>query len=334
VFKLFHSIFGGERGTHYPHSLIEAAIERVVDGTDPRLRALSGYRKQLREPVIHAIDHVVSLVDGMPAPLLVNRQNFSSEPQLRTLFASVEHMQEILGADPAVSAFRASGVADSATVLLLAERVERQVLGVELQGELLRRDVAQVTVNFSGQRLVDPAAEEIETRRLLKRRAFDHLIALALARIADAQEARAGLSRQRDALRHKRDTLQQCSWGFEERQGPDSTQVASELHKELAAIDAGLAALHADSGVLGEHLRLVAEQLAQAESQLWAEDISLCLDKMNIQRDRQDASATEIPFRELHNARGRRLVMQLLTIPFDELPQPEDFFAAVERYLR
>ncbi len=39
--KLFKSIFGGgEAAGRYPESLIEAAIERAVDGTDSRLRLL------------------------------------------------------------------------------------------------------------------------------------------------------------------------------------------------------------------------------------------------------------------------------------------------------
>jgi hypothetical protein len=66
--KLFRSIFGGREAVgHYPEFLIEMAIERTVDGTDPRLRLVPGYRKRLRAPVIHAIDHVVALVDDIPA---------------------------------------------------------------------------------------------------------------------------------------------------------------------------------------------------------------------------------------------------------------------------
>ena len=43
MLKLFQSIFGSneKRGQH-PESLIEMAIERAVDGTYPRLRALPG----------------------------------------------------------------------------------------------------------------------------------------------------------------------------------------------------------------------------------------------------------------------------------------------------
>jgi hypothetical protein len=43
MLELFQSIFGGgEQHGSYPESLFEAAIERCVDGTDARLRALFG----------------------------------------------------------------------------------------------------------------------------------------------------------------------------------------------------------------------------------------------------------------------------------------------------
>ena len=50
-------------------ALIEAATERAIDATDPRLRALGNYRKRLREPVEQAARHIIGLVDSQPAHL-------------------------------------------------------------------------------------------------------------------------------------------------------------------------------------------------------------------------------------------------------------------------
>ena len=74
MLKLFQSIFGaGEAQGRYPESLIEAAIERAVDGTDPRLRSLPRYRKQLRPAVLQAVDHVVAMIDSFPAAQAADR---------------------------------------------------------------------------------------------------------------------------------------------------------------------------------------------------------------------------------------------------------------------
>ena len=124
--KLFHSIFGGsEARGRYPDSLVQEAIERAVDGTDARLRVLPGYRKHLRAPVIHAIDHVVALVDAISAPLVADRREYSAEPRLAAVFASAAAMLDMFGRDSALGAFLTTpegAGAESVTALLLAER--------------------------------------------------------------------------------------------------------------------------------------------------------------------------------------------------------------------
>lgn len=336
MLKLFQSIFGmdgGEEGRgRYPEALIDMAIERAVDGTDPRLRALPGYRKRLRAPVIHAADHVIALVDSLPAPLPAASRDYSGDPRLTALFASAEHLREVFAGDTVLGEFRDRHPGDEKlTALLLAERVEKNVLGMELDGEMLKREVAQVAVNFRGLRLVDPHVNEAETRRQLKRRAFDHLLSLALSRIAEVQGERVGLNRQRDLLRRKLSALQHGGWSFEEA-GGDRPEPAA-VQAELDDIEGQLNALGLDDRSLSGHLDIVTGLLEEAERQLWAEDIVLHLDRMNIQRDAHDASAREIRFQELHNARGRRLVMLLLVVDPGELPRREDAVSAAERYL-
>ena len=334
MLKLFQSIFGGgEQRGRYPESLIEAAIERTVDGTDPRMRALFGYKKHLRPSVIHAIDHIVALVNSIPAPLQAGRSDYSADPRLKALFASADHMLEVFGDDVALKEFRgsAAGGADRVIALLLAERAEKNVLGMEMAGDMMRRDVAQVAVIFSGHRLLEPTANEAETRRQLMRRAGDHLLALALTRITEVQSERADLARQRDLLRRKLSVLKRGGWTFEAVEGaPPDPKV---LLDELQEIETELTKLGTDSGDLQARLGMVADVLGHAEQQLWAEDIVLHLDRMNIQRDAQDESAQPIALQELHNARGSRLALLLVSLAPGELPQREDFIAAAERYL-
>lgn len=338
MLKLFQSIFGlnegggGEERGRYPEALIDMAIERAVDGTDPRLRALPGYRKRLRAPVIHAADQVVAMVDSLPAPLPASSGDYSGDPRLSALFASAEHLREVFGSDTVLGEFRDRHPGDAkVTALLLAERVEKNVLGMELDGAMLKREVAQVAVNFRSQRLVDPDVNEAETRRLLKRRAFDHLLGLALLRITEVQGERVGLNRQRDLLRRKLSALQHGGWSFEDA-GGDRPEPAA-LQAELDDIEGQLTSLGVDGRALSAHLDIVAGLLAEAERHFWAEDIVLYLDRMNIQRDAQDASAREIRFQELHNARGRRLVMLLVEVDPSELPRRVDVVTAAERYL-
>lgn len=333
--NLFQSIFrGGESRGRYPASLIEAATERAVEGTDARLRLLSGYRKRLRVPVIHAIDQVVALVDAVPAPLMAGRREYGEDPRLAAVFSSAADMLRIFGRDPALNAFLLTpegAAAERVTCLLLVERVERNILGMDLVGDQVRRDVPQVAVSFTGHRLVDPRVGEAEMRRALERRAFDHLLALALARIAEVRVEREDLIRQRDLLRRKRAALERGGWTFAEAQ--DASPDPAALMAELDAITAQLTALGADDGVLQAQLGIVADSLAEAERQFWAEELDLTLDAMNIRRDAGEPSARRILLKELHNARGWRLVMLPLMIAPGEIPPREDFVAAAARYL-
>ena len=58
--------FGPNGNTRRIHERVEA-IERAVDGTDPRVRIQSGYAKALQQPVRHAVEYVIELIDSLPA---------------------------------------------------------------------------------------------------------------------------------------------------------------------------------------------------------------------------------------------------------------------------
>jgi len=336
AFKLFQSIFGGggdDAAGKYPESLIELATERVVDGVYPRLRVLPGYKKRLRQPVIQAIDHVIALVDGLSAAAPASSSDYGKDARVRALFISPENMREVYGQDPVLAEFRtqqAAGV-ERVTALLLAERKEKNVLGIELSGNQVSRDVAQVTVSFGKHRLLDPHPDEAEARRQLKHRAFDHLITLALNRIAEARIERSELNRQRDLMKSKSAALKRGGCGFEAG-GGESVSHAT-LQQELDAIEAQLDALPVDDRTLEGQLDAIADVFLNAREHFWTEDIELCLDRMNVKRNPGDESAEKIAFKELANSRGQRLATLLVTLRLDELPQRKSFAENADRML-
>jgi hypothetical protein len=333
--KLFQSIFGGrETVGRHPETLIEMAIERAVDGTVSRLRFVPGYRKRLREPVIHAIDRVVQLVDGIPAPIPAGPDGYRSDFRLAALFASIEEMRQVFGRDRALSEYL-SGTegrgAERVTALLMARREERTILGMDLVGDQVRSDLAQVTVSFAGHHLLEPRVSEAECRRFLKRRAFDHLLALALAEIAEARVERADLERQRDLLARKLQAMKRGTLSFDR---PDAGQAdEAGLQAELDPVSRQLQGLGADADVLRTHLELVAKRLGEAERQVGSQEVQLCLSPMNIRLDAGDSSARQVVLQELQNARGERaIILPVASAPRD-LPSREDFVSAAERYL-
>lgn len=97
AFRFLQSIFTSpNQPGKFDKDLMLRGIERVVDGTDPRLRAVSHYRRKLWDSVEHAIDYVVTFVNTLPPAINADRQGYMTDPRLRALFASPESLREIL----------------------------------------------------------------------------------------------------------------------------------------------------------------------------------------------------------------------------------------------
>ena len=97
MFRLFQSIFGkndAPPGGLLSDSLVQAAIERAVDGTDLRMRILPGYAKKLREPVVHAIGHVIALVQRLVPPVEATASAREHSPALSAVFTSATRTTE------------------------------------------------------------------------------------------------------------------------------------------------------------------------------------------------------------------------------------------------
>ncbi|RLJ65152.1 hypothetical protein [Sulfurisoma sediminicola] len=336
MFKLFQSIFGTSAEAHgkYSEDLIERATERAVDATDARMRAVSGYRKSLRPAIIHALDHIVAIVDGLAPPLVLNRSAFGSNAEVSDFFASVEDMNHILARDAEMRQWQASSgapLADRVVALLLMTLNERNVFGVALEGDQLRHDVAQVTVSFGKHRFADPTADEQETRRMLMRRAGDHLLSLALGRIAETHGERRELQRERDLLRLKVKALAGGHWGFDSGDDAGEATDPEAVQQRIAEIDGQLASL--GSGQLQAHLDILVDTLTRAEEHFRSEKATLCIDRQGIKQAQPGPMAPEIGLSVLRNAVGQSLVVRLVSIERGDLPPPPDMLREAQRFL-
>ena len=318
-------------------ALLEKAIERAVAGTDRRIHALGDYRTRLREPVKLAVNHVIALVNALPPPIEISPLAFGGNNGSRVFFVSTEHLREVLGKFNNVRDF----LADLATPppdeifgLLTMLREERNVFGMELDGDSLRRDVMQVAVNFSGHRFLGPTGNEVDTRRELMKRAFDYLIEKALERLTGEQGKRRDLGRQRHLLRQKLDVMQSGQWGLgamlndSEGPGPD----LADLEAEIETIEAELGQSHTDSLGLEESLALVTDTLTHATDWLAARKISLRLDYRGIKLP-DSSTIPEIELAELYSSTGERRTVVLGRFARTDIPEPPDFCKAAKRYL-
>ena len=313
MLQLFQNIFGGGDGNRgrYPESLVTQAIERALEGTDARMRLLSGYARKLRPSVLHTIDHVVDLVDQLPAAIPATAASYDTSPALSAFFYSASRMTEILGQDQAWREFRQAnpGYSGTATALLVAAREEKHTFGYALVDDKPMSDVAQTLVTFSHPLLRDVCCDEAETRKLLRRRAFDYVLGQALSKMEQKQSERSNLSQRRAVMRAKLALLQKSSaFGASEAESP------LELQKKLEAVEEELKSLGADDTVLAANLSILEEVLAHAEKYLWMEQRTLYLEQQHMLRDKPGPGIAAVSLQDLVDPSGRRASVLLLSL--------------------
>lgn len=320
-------------------ALIEQAIERAVDGTDPRLRALGNYRKQLREPVELAARYIIELVDGLPEAVPFGRKSYSNDPRLRVFFASKDHLQEVLGRFRTISDYLQgySGLPpDEIFGLLSVEWKERNILGMQQQGDRVRRDVQQVSVNFFNHRFVCPSDNEAETSLELKKRGFDYLLKMALEKISARRGKQQELKREQKLLDKKLAAMKNGGWGLEsmlsagEEPAPDMGALAAKID----AVEAELLALGNASGGLERNLEVLAEVLAQPARCVHRDEVRMRLNAMGVRTEASsDEPANDLQLIGLFSAIGERRIVLPVRVLRSELPERPDLFKQASRYL-
>ncbi len=311
MLRFLKSIFGvGEPIEGCPESLVKESIERAVDGTDPCLRIVSGYKRKLKPSVILALDHMNALVDGLPPSRPVGPGMRGDDPLVKAIFISEDEMRQVLRDDRNLAAFlrNASTVPEKILALLVMEKNERVSFGAEMSGDIVERDMPRKMVTFEGHRLLDPSGDEAENRRLLKRRAYDHLVSLALRRITMMKTERKDLERRGALLQSKLGILRSTGWGFEEA-GPAESPDIPELEEQVGQIESQLLEIGGDDRILQAYLDIVIGVLGRPGEHLWGKTKTMILDSMGIRRDEVSANACELTFHELFNSEGRELVV-------------------------
>ena len=128
------------------------------------MRADRRYRQKL-EPCVRTTMAYLREVGRTPLqPLLLARGRWSSDPCLNAFFASADDIPAFLGRSKDLRAFfedPANAGADEALALLGMRRDEKTVLAPPLQNGVMREEVAQTTVNFSGHKLVARLSEQL-----------------------------------------------------------------------------------------------------------------------------------------------------------------------------
>ncbi len=211
---------------------IDETLERVVDGTDSRIRLVSGYKKKLQDAISSSLDYTEDLVERLPQAIEVSSSTFISNPYVNAFFVNVSDLQTVFSSSSEVREFMEdlSNVnVPECYALLCMHKAEKTVLGTELVGDMLKRDVRQTAVNFSDHRIYSPTPSEKETRVGYKECLFGWLVNDALEHIVQMRLASERFKRERQALQAQLRGYRQKKRAPQEKPARPDAEVIKEI---------------------------------------------------------------------------------------------------------
>lgn len=269
---------------------IERAIDIILEETDPRLRLVRGYKRKLRKPVIRSLVYVNRLVARIPGAFEINRRNFGSNPQVNALFGSADDIDDLVSRSRALKKyFDEYPERDVAYTTLVMTRTEKNVLGVELSGDMMKRDVAKVAVNFTGHRLVICGSSESELRDSLRWRGIHNLAIIALENIAHLKMKTSELEKQRLLLKIKLRDLQAQHRGLDALSvaGSEDFEGKQELSRRQNETEQQLKEARTHLGTLEDYLVQVRQVFNHPSRYLRLKPGCVRVDRMGIKIEKK-----------------------------------------------
>ena len=323
--KLFDAEYAENRGQKEARVL--DAIEQVVEGTDPRLRMVRGYERKLYRSVETALDYADELIDQFSEALDLEKSAYGSDPYLRAYFASMDQIGELLQHSRSFREFinyRDNKYLDECYALLAMHKEERTTLGMEMSGNIIRRDVSQTVVNYSGHRLITPGGDMAKTKQKLKERAFNHFITSSLERLVALRSHKEELEVQRNLLRSKLSALRKCgTFGLEDelQTACITDAVTKQDFRKLQEIEKELKRLVANPMTLEDYLTEIDAVMGHPEQHLGSERSTVRVNRMGIKiDDPADKQAETLSLREVQLGEDNiRYVVSLVRIPSETM---------------
>jgi hypothetical protein len=311
-------------------SLLEEAVEGVVDGIEPKMRLVRGYQKKLQPAVATARAYIDELVEQIPGPLSMTPKAFVKDPYVNAFFATPREVSAVFSGSPELREFFArpdNADIDVACGLLCMVEEEKTVLGMELAQDAIRRDVRQTSINFSEHKVLTPGATDADARLGLKSCIFNALVSHALQHIAELKAQKRELQDQRRILYARLRARQAYNGGLDTLLATASAGDAGtgDIEAKLAEAEAQLKQAPVTRDAPREYLHEVKAILEQPQDFVRLRRVSFQLTRMGIKVDEHsDQPAHSIELAEIEVTNVLKRVVVIVCYPrADMLPEPE-----------
>lgn len=314
------------KAEHYaiPSVELNDAIERVVDGIEPKMRYFPGYKKILKNSVSTSLTYINNLVDTIPGPLIINKNTFSTDPHVKCYFSTVDNIQSIFSNslelrehfDTVENANQ-----NEAYALLCMEEIEKTIVGMELNNDIIQREVIQTTLVFSDHKILSPATNEDDVRSGIKQCIFDGLITHALQKIIELKQKINDQDIKRSKLNSRLKTRQSQGGGL-------SNLLASARDTEKKAPESEKKPQHIPTSWDAPRyfLELIKNTLSQPESFVSIKEKSFNVTKMGIVcSDNASQTTNTIQLKEILIADVLKRVVAIVHYPRSEMLPKQSF---------
>ncbi|MFI0374865.1 MAG: hypothetical protein ACH253_01720 [Candidatus Thiodiazotropha sp.] len=298
--KLFRSKQHYE--SKYSSQELDSHIDLAVNNFDSRIKLVSAYRKKLLPAVDTALGHIDRLITQIPGPIEISTKAFASDPRVYSYFGSSEQMEHLFSHSREFRAFAnepGSFTLSHGYALMLMSRHEKTVLGHTMKGDMVQSDIMQSVINFSDHKLVNPAESEALVRLDLRERAFQHLVAEAVLKIARQTEKKADLERERVHLQMSLRSLQaeHGALDFVSEESKLTQEKLSRLTRQLADTEQKLAKSSRGLENINDYLELLIDVISQPADYCGLTNKSDCLERHNVKVAAE--SGSEVPYAEI-----------------------------------
>ena len=274
---VFGNLFGHDGGKDSPELL--AAIERAVSGVEPLLRQINGYPENYRKPVATALEYAHNLAAAVPGPVAVDRESYAKDAFVHVIFPDIDAVTEAICSSLAMQDYlRDFPAVDELYALMGMRRFEKSIVGMELAGQTIQRDVVQKVVYFTSHTLESPAPSEQQARAQVATRFFDSLVHKVKKRIDERKRGKQSQQLEKDLLMAR---LHAAS-------AQDRPALQAELDRLLNCMQATIGSLE-----LGNYKDDFEAVLLNPEQYLRLDQTTVILDSMGVRRDGDDASRGE-----------------------------------------
>ncbi len=269
---LLTNLFGKQEIPGKP--ALETAVEHAVSAVEPLLAQTRGYPDRYHHPVSVAMAYARQLADSLPGPIQIDREAYAKDAFVHALFPDVNAISEAIASSPSMQEYLHDSPSGSEFYALMGmRRVDRKLIGMELVGPAIQREVVQQATYFISHTIESPAPDESLTREKIATQFFHSLVGKVKARIEQRRQNKEALLTERSNLMprlHVADDIERAA--IEERM----TMLADGLQSIIESLE------------LDHYLEDFETVLLHPEEYLHLTHSSIRVDSMGIRRSAGD----------------------------------------------